>query len=345
MDHRKLKTLKNLSQYLNCTKDFLELAINNEYYIIDSNENNRIEAKEIGYDKLRIRRIRLKKKGDKHGYRIVYAVVSQHIEDLLKVLNNKLSEIYEPTSSVHGFVSGRNIKTNATPHIGKQKILSVDIKDYFESITTEMITSALSKLGFAKNIAEWISTIATFEGRLVPGFCSSPTIANILTREMDEKLEALCDNKYIYTRYADDLYFSSNDELPELSSIEEIIREAGFQLNSKKTKIMYRGRNQYVTGLTVFDHQYPRIPKRIKRNIRLELYFINKFGIDNHVLNRLQKRGVTFENKKVKEKLIRNEIDAIIHRLHGWISYINSVEPEVASKFSRQMENLPDPDW
>lgn len=82
---------------------------------------------------------------------------------------------------------------------------------------------------------------------------------------MDKELSAICKDRNInYTRYADDLSFSSEDNI-ELDPLEEIITKYGFTLNTEKTRTYKRGRSQYVTGLTVADKTKPRIPRRIKK--------------------------------------------------------------------------------
>lgn len=183
----------------------------------------------------------------------------------MKILNSKLNEIFVPNEFTHGFVKGKNIKTNATCHLGKNLILSVDIKNYFESIPREMIVNNLIKLGFTKQVSSWISNITTLENYLVQGFSTSPTLANIVTQELDINLKEICGDEIIYTRYADDLYFSTNSNLIPLKEITEIVEEFGFKLNDKKTKFMSRGKKQYVTGLTTFDTIIPRISKEKKK--------------------------------------------------------------------------------
>jgi RNA-directed DNA polymerase len=56
----------------------------------------------------------------------------------LKILQRKLSQVlysvYKPKDSVHGFVCGRNVVTNAKQHIRKRFILNLDLEDFFGSI-------------------------------------------------------------------------------------------------------------------------------------------------------------------------------------------------------------------
>jgi len=328
MNYSEITSLKQLANFLRCDADFLEKAINYEYSIIDDKN----ETEEINSDII-VERLYIKKKGRATGYRVVFEVKTFQLANTLKILNNHLNKIYTPPHFIHGFVSGKNVKTNASAHINKKEVLSVDIKDFFDTINDVMITEALINLGFNKQIAKYISSITTINGHLVQGFNTSPTIANLVALPMDEKLLLLCDNSAIYTRYADDLYFSTNTKLPTIESIEDIVTSFGFSLNHKKTKQMSRGKKQFVTGLTVFDNKYPRIPKIIKRNLRLELHYLEKYGFKNHAINRLKMSGLDMHNINNYQYEIQEEIKKIQNRIFGWIYYINSIEPKVAKRF------------
>lgn len=332
MKHTEIKTVKQLSNYLRCSDEFLTNAIRNEFKIIDNKDNKAADINVSSSVDIEIEKIYIKKKGKSSGFRIVHAIITSQLENTLKILNNYLNEIFTPESSVHGFVPGKSIKTNATLHLGKKLILSVDIENYFESISIEMISHSLVQIGFDKEVANWISCITSTNGHLVQGFNTSPTLANIVTHQMDKELAKFCGEKIKYTRYADDLYFSSNEFLPDLADVKSIISKFGFKLNHKKTKEMKRGSNQYVTGLTVFDKFYPRIPKRIKRNLRLEVYYIKKYGYAKHAIRRLKNSGLKIHNTKEFQYEIEQEIVENSHRLFGWIHYINSIEPSVGRK-------------
>lgn len=182
------------------------------------------------------------------------------------------------------------------------------------------------QIGFDKNVSEWLSSITTINNHLVQGFNTSPTIANIVTTQMDSDLLKICADKIVYTRYADDLYFSSNEELPDITVINQVIEKYNFALNEIKTKNMKRGHFQFVTGLTVFDTKLPRIPKKIKRNLRLEIYQSN-LGYEKHSVRRLENAGIPTNSYDFKY-LMEEEILETNRRLFGWLHYIKSIEPK-----------------
>ncbi len=177
MKHKEIKTKQDLANYLRCNVDFLDKAINDEFFIIDTQESiQAIDKIPIPPKEISVSKFYIKKKGKRGGYRIVHQAWSDQLENSLKILNNYLSEIFTPFDFIHGFVKGKSIKTNANSHLAKRIILSVDIKDYFESISKEMIINNLVQIGFKENVASWIASITTIEGYLVQGFSTSPVI-------------------------------------------------------------------------------------------------------------------------------------------------------------------------
>jgi len=345
IEHSEIQTLKNLSNFLRCSENLLISYLTNEVDIIDLKPNfSNEDFEKLNYserlhsDNICLMKFYIRKKNFLLGYRIVYTSASYFFSNMLKLLNSHFNDLYLPENCVHGFVSKRNIKTNASQHLAKKYLLSIDIKDFFETITSQMIQVELENLKFTKEVSEWISKLLTLNNKLVQGYNTSPTIANIVASSMDKDFLALCKNDIIYTRYADDLYFSSNIELPKLEDLETIIIKHGFQLNPTKTKYMPRGSKQYVTGLSVFDQNCPRIPKRIKRNLRLELFYINKWGLQSHVLKNLGYTNEEFERSFDIQYEVSEMRQKTIFRINGWIQFIKSIELNLGIKLNKQFK-------
>jgi RNA-directed DNA polymerase len=331
MNPSTIKNSKQLAGYLRCEQDFLEAYLGGDYIINDRKEPT-ITAAIFNLtsviDKLYLR----KKEKQNNSYREIYSIRTDMLKSTLKTFNTFLQSSFNPSPAVHGYVTGRNIRTNAERHLARKYLLSVDIYRFFESITTAMVEQALLRIGFSafasKNLAQFV-TISNF---LPPGFNTSPAVSNLIAQNMDEHLISLCGRNCTYTRYADDLYFSSNIEVPSLQNIEEIVGNSGFVLNSVKTKYMPRGGKQYVTGLTVFDHVRPHITRKIKRNLRLELYHIKEHGLLQHVLYHLGHS----ENEYIHDETIRSKVNGFLtnasSRIEGWIHFMKSVERPAALK-------------
>ncbi|HTB53392.1 MAG TPA: reverse transcriptase family protein [Ferruginibacter sp.] len=344
--HTDIKTKTDLANFLRCQEKSLDLLLNNEINIIDNgpNHHDKNDVREhlltiLNPNPISLHKLYIPKKNSRLGYRIVYSIKSYLFSNILKTLNTYLNSIYSPEDNVHGFVRNRNIKTNAMQHLSKKKLLSVDIENFFETITFDMINRSLIELGFNPEITTIISKIVTLNGFLVQGYHTSPTIANIVAAKFDKELLTICTEDIVYTRYADDLYFSSNKEVPSLEVIEEIICKNEFKLNTSKTKYMPIGSKQYVTGLSVFDKNYPRIPKRIKKKLRLEIYYIKKWGAKSHILKQLGHSFTDYKTSLEIKCIVNDEIEKTYARINGWILFIRSIEPELGSKLYSEFTN------
>ena len=338
MVYTEINTIKQLADFLKCKSEFIESIIINGYSIFEFEINDEYEiTKNVQKGIVVLEKFKIQKKNKSLGHRIIHKPLTHNLSNTLKILNNSLSSIYSPIENVHGFVKGKNIKTNATMHLAKNNIYSLDIKDFFDTISVKMIEKSLIEIGFQENAAHWISLIVTVNGFLVQGFNTSPTIANIVAKDLDNRFKDKCGELIVYSRYADDMYFSSNDSLPEISFFSEVVESFGFVLNTTKTQYMKRGQKQYVTGLTVFDTNCPRITKKIKRNLRLEIFYVKKYGYEEHVMNRLG-----YKRNQMKDPIIKREVyhERVLTelRLWGWIHFIQSIEPQLADKYEKIMK-------
>jgi hypothetical protein len=124
-------------------------------------------------------------------------------------------------------------------------------------------------------------------------------------------------HKCTYTRYADDLTFSG-DQVPSDDSVKEILESCGFKLRDNQCYRQYKGRSQYVTGLTVTDPNRPRLPKRLKHRLRLVMYYIERHGLADH----WRRVGVG--------DTIREEA-----WLSGMLRYAGSIEPHLVSQWQK----------
>ena len=131
---------------------------------------------------------------------------------------------------------------------------------------------------------------------------------------MDLKLLELCDYYDItYTRYADDLTFTSDELYLLLSLMQEIssiIHYYGFKVNYNKTKVLLPSNKQTITGITVNNGEI-KVDKKLKRMVRAKLYY----GIKNNDIK---------------------DFDILL----GFISYICSIEIDYKSKMISYVQYL-----
>lgn len=320
-----------LSSYLRTTAENLSKFAHGDRYILDfknPSSLSKIPKYTENQNRTDYLRFYIPKKNKKLGYRIIYKCYQQITKDILKVLKFNLNLIYSPNEYVHGFVKGRNIRSNALAHLGNKYLLKLDIKNFFESIDLNSVKLAFISLGYCDSIATDLARICTLDNKLVQGFPTSPIVANIVCEQLDIEINKICENYgATYTRYADDISISSNENLPSIEEISSILELFQFELNTDKTKKFQRGQNQYVTGLSICDTLYPRIPKAVKKRIRQQLYYIKKFGYHSHVC---KINNLSVETDKSQTMPYIHELE---NNLIGWINYIHSIEPDIAKTF------------
>ena len=182
----------------------------------------------------------------------------------------------------HGFKTGFSIQTNAANHRRQRWVFNADLHDFFPSINFGRVYGFFIKnkhFVLHKKAATVIAQIACHENKLPQGSPCSPVISNMIGHLLDIRLNELASgNNCTYTRYADDLTFSSNEKV-FASSIAKLdpesrhqwsagpglmkrIVKAGFTINSKKSRMQYRDSRQDATGLVVNE----------KVNVRSDYY-------------------------------------------------------------------------
>jgi RNA-directed DNA polymerase len=221
------------------------------------------------------RKLILKRNGK--DFREIYAPAEQ-LKKVQRRLNEILQSVYFPKRKVsaHGFLPERSILTNARLHANRRYVLNIDLKDFFPSIhygrVRGMFMGRPYNLPF--DVASLLARISCFQSQLPQGAPSSPVISNMICAKMDSQLQKLAKSqRCIYTRYADDLSFSTYtptfptalaivgvDGVIELGSqLGAVLKENKFEVNMQKTRIHARPWRQQVTGLTVND--FPNVKR------------------------------------------------------------------------------------
>ncbi len=226
------------------------------------------------------------------------------------IYNNILSQVNMHVAS-HGFISNKSIISNAQVHLNKKCLLKIDIKDFFPSIKINRVISIFSRFGYPHNLAYCLSSLCCLDKSLPQGSATSPIISNIISKRMDNRLYKLSEKyKVNYTRYADDLAFSGEYiSLKFYSIVENIIKDEGFIVNQKKTKLIRGKYKKIVTGISVSGEKM-KLPKSTRRILRQEAFHVITKGFINHT-NR-----------------INNYDPLYIERLIGRYNFWHQIEPE-----------------
>lgn len=220
---------------------------------------------------------------------------------------------YEPISKyAHAYKTGASVQRNASHHVGKKKILKLDIKHFFDSILYVTVKDkCFPAERFSEPIRILLSMLCYNRESLPQGAPSSPIITNIIMRDFDEKVGRFCEEQNVsYTRYCDDMTFSGDfDEKPIIEFVKAELFAYGYLLNGKKTTVVSSSGRQVVTGVVV--NEKLTVPAEYKAKIRQEVYFCKKFGVKNH----LQHIHYTKDAK------------AYLQSLLGRVSFVLQTEP------------------
>jgi RNA-directed DNA polymerase len=217
------------------------------------------------------------------------------IKELQRKLNEILTSIYRPRLSTHGFALKRSIVTNAQAHVGKRFVFNLDLEDFFPSIHFGRVRGLFMKKPFRCNpsVATVLAQLCCHNGKLPQGAPTSPIISNLICAKMDVQLQRFArEHACIYTRYADDISFSSNrqvfpsaiahqdektDELRVGQALAAIIAQNTFVINEAKLRLQNENRRQIVTGLKV--NHFPNVSRKLLSQVRAMIHAWRKYGL------------------------------------------------------------------
>ncbi len=244
---------------------------------------------------------------------------------LKRVQRTILRELLEKVPShdaAHGFVKGRSVVSNAEPHQRAKIVIKIDLRDFFPTVHYYRVAGLFQYFGAAEPAARTLAAIVTHRsklngtkliqpGVLPQGAPTSPAITNIVCRRMDARMTALSKKAgATYTRYADDLTFSFEQEPSKgigrfLWWVDQIIQQEGFIQNAPKRRVLRRSNQQRITGVVVNSGM--SVPREARRRFRAILQNIRNTSLAEQARGKPDFRSY----------------------LLGFASYVKMVQPEV----------------
>jgi RNA-directed DNA polymerase len=261
---------------------------------------------------------------------------------LLSLPANSASFAYQP---------GRSIVQCAEQHIGAQWMIKLDLHNFFDTVTEPQVYRVFRNLGYKKLVAfelarittraegakhrSWLAATRTIpsyavdtRGVLPQGAPTSGQLANAVAGELDDLLQTYSLQEGLtYSRYSDDLMFSSRDHFRRPNAekavrhVSGLIVRAGFIVHRSKTRIVPPGARRVVLGLLVDDSV--RLLPEHRRRIEVHLHGCEKFGLANHASHR------GFES-----------VFSFVNHLGGWIAFALGVEPTRALAWRERLYRL-----
>lgn len=268
------------------------------------------------------------------------------------IAQNILAHVPAHSCSV-AFSKGDTLYKAVKPHCSAKWLVKLDVRNFFESITEASVYRVLQKLGFESLIAFEMARLCTRlvdhqiprkdslvdfqflppyviaqyaqmqQGHLPQGAPTSPMLANLVCRDLDERLLAVAERDDAqYTRYADDMTFSSNDASFGRDRSKKLIQVVYQQLarqslspNTAKTTIVPPGARKVVLGLNVEEAE-PRLTRQFKVLLRQHIYYLSHkdVGVVKHARTR-EFASVT----------------GLRHYLEGLLAFAAQIEPQWAA--------------
>jgi RNA-directed DNA polymerase len=260
------------------------------------------------------------------------------------ILSNVLISVQLHPASF-AYRRGVSIVDCATRHAGANWMLKLDLHDFFGSVNESAVYRVFRGLGYRKLLAFELARLSTRaegaifsperhrvistysvdqQGVLPQGAPTSGVLANAVAGHLDARLQHFADeHSMVYTRYSDDLIFSTYKAFDRaraeraLGQLAGIVRSSGFTVHRKKSRIIPPGSRRIVLGLLVDDSV--RLLPDARRRIEVHLRGCEKFGIANHARHR------KFDS-----------VFSFVDHLGGWISFAMGVERERATAWRAQ---------
>ncbi|MCM2476182.1 RNA-directed DNA polymerase [Rhizobium sp. CG5] len=287
---------------------------------------------------------------------------------LMNLMRWILSEILEkapchPASSA--FAPESKLYNAAFKHRGAQWLIKVDVRDFFESITEIDVYRVFLERGYQPLTALELARICTrlrdvhrekgsiatrnrrssmrtpngigeynsrIMGTLAQGAPTSPMLANLAVRPLDEKLQGVSEKFNLrYTRYADDIILSTTDKTFGRERSIQLVGEIyaalglyGLAPNTSKTLIVPPGARKVVLGLLV-DGSKPKLTREFRAKMRMHLHFLLHEGVGPkaHAAN----RGFS-------------SVEGLRQHLLGLIAFAGQVDLPYAMHYKNQFRSI-----
>ena len=247
---------------------------------------------------------------------------------------------YGPSQFAHGFVNKRGRRTNALPHIGHSRMLKIDIEDFFGSCTPEMVVEALKRLDPPEWALDLVERMCFLDEGLPQGSPASPMLSNIVARQMDYRLAGLCasflkkkrEGPIAYTRYADDLTFTSDwVGLKQLiHPVGHILADCEFTIKASKTKYFTAPARLESCGVVVSK-------EKINARRRDRLYWRGRL---HRMVTDIKHNCVVAGYYRRKDKVIAPISKRMLRKIQGKIAAIVDISPQDKNSLFSKFKEL-----
>jgi hypothetical protein len=216
---------------------------------------------------------------------------------------------------VHGCVKRRSPVTNAIGHCGQVNVASIDIKDFYPSVTNRSIYELWLQLGYGFRVASMLTRLTTYRGHLPQGSPTSDALANHVLAPVDARLVEIARGLNLkLSRYLDNIDLSGVRTREAIPMVIEVLRDYGYGVRHKKTFNVGPRTVHVVTGYTVNNADVPSVCRKEQRRIRSAAHEV------------------------IREHREGRPVNELLRRLSGRMAYLRQTNPGAAASISRQLK-------
>lgn len=244
----------------------------------------------------------------------------------------------------YAYRTGRSAVMCASQHVGARSIIKLDLHDFFDHVREPQVYELLRKVGYPELLAFQVARLCTrtalageshyrgphptaFPGYLPQGAPTSGLLANAAMFGLDAQFRTYAqDLGLTYTRYSDDLVFSSAGDVSKrdarrfIHRVDAALAARKLERHKAKTRIVTAGGRKIVLGLLI-DHDRLLLTSRFKRRLETHVRGVTKFGLPAHA------RFRNFDS-----------ILSMVNHVDGLIAYAKSVEPEFGASIRHRWD-------
>jgi RNA-directed DNA polymerase len=216
--------------------------------------------------------------------------------------------------NVLGGVPRRSIADNAAMHAGRREVVTMDLREYFPSITNAHVFNVWRRLGCGTHVASVLTRLTTYAGHLPQGSPTSTSLANLVQRftflpALDRIAAA---SGAACSTWVDDLAFSADSARGMIAPVARELSRHGFRLARRKTRVRHGGQRREITGLTVGEAGVS-VSKSRCASIRAGIH------------------------KLLEGQISADDRQAYLRRIEGAIGFISRVDSKKGARLSAQL--------
>lgn len=234
-----------------------------------------------------------------------FRTIAQPSPEIKLIQRWLISKVFPPLpihKAATAYREGKSIGDHAALHAKNRFLLKMDFTNFFPSISVLDVRRYLIEIGkMSVEDARIISLLVCWRDKAKGKLClsigapSSPHLSNIMLYTFDKKIVQLCrTHRVSYSRYADDLAFSTNKKEVLSEIARQVLVICGqleypkLEVNHQKTVSTSRAFRRVLVGLVLTPEGGISLGREKKRRLRSELYRFSQGLLDAADIPRLR---------------------------------------------------------